>query len=216
MGLLTTSVSREIGRIEYMIRKYEEIRSSLPKGTICEKHIGNKDYYYLKYRDGDRIVSDYIHKEDLVNLTELVEHTIKELGADPERIYFIGNGGGAIYQSLSLGAHIYAAAAMLTTIFNFFDDGSEMKYLDNLAAMPVYITHATSDFACPVGRSRLSHTRLRELGNKNLFYLERSDQELARFGIDTENEVGTHNSALLDYAGDEMFRWLFSFRKERN
>ena len=161
--------------------------------------------------EGQQQLEDYSR-----NLTELVEHTIKELGADPDRIYFIGNGGGAIYQSLSLGEHIYAAAAMLTTIFNFFDDGSEMKYLDNLAGMPIYITHATSDFACPVGRSRLSHTRLRELGNKNLFYLERSDQELARFGIDTENEVGTHNSALLDYAGDEMFRWLFSFRKERN
>ncbi len=74
MGLLTTTVSRDIGRIEYMIKKYEEIKSTLPKGTICEKHIGNKDYYYLKYRDGDRIVSDYVHREDLTNLTELVEH----------------------------------------------------------------------------------------------------------------------------------------------
>ena len=74
MGLLTSTVSREIGRIEYMINKYEQVKSALPKGTICEKHIGNKDYYYLKYRDGDRIVSDYIHKEDLENLTELVEH----------------------------------------------------------------------------------------------------------------------------------------------
>ncbi len=74
MGLLTSTVSREIGRIEYMINKYEQIKSALPKGTICEKHIGNKDYYYLKYRDGDRVVSDYIHKEDLENLTELVEH----------------------------------------------------------------------------------------------------------------------------------------------
>ena len=74
MGLLTSTVSREIGRIEYMINKYEQIKSALPKGTICEKHIGNKDYYYLKYRDGDRVVSDYIHKEDLPNLTELVEH----------------------------------------------------------------------------------------------------------------------------------------------
>lgn len=74
MGLLTSTVSREIGRIEYMINKYEQIKSALPKGTICEKHIGNKDYYYLKYRDGDRVVSDYVHKEDLTNLTELIEH----------------------------------------------------------------------------------------------------------------------------------------------
>lgn len=74
MGLLASTVSREIGRIEYMIGKYDQIRSALPKGTICKKRIGNKDYFYLKYRDGDRVVSDYIHMEDLENLTELVEH----------------------------------------------------------------------------------------------------------------------------------------------
>lgn len=74
MGLLATTVSRDIDRIEYMINKYGQIRSALPKGTICKKHLGNKDYYYLKYRDGDRVVSDYIHAEDLENLKELVEH----------------------------------------------------------------------------------------------------------------------------------------------
>ena len=42
MGLLTSTVSREIGRIEYMIKKYEQIRSTLPKGTICEKRLGKK------------------------------------------------------------------------------------------------------------------------------------------------------------------------------
>jgi hypothetical protein len=74
MGLLTTTVLKETKRIEYMIDRYEDIRAALPKGTVCKKRIGRKDYYYLKYRDGDRIVSDYIHKEDLENLTELVAH----------------------------------------------------------------------------------------------------------------------------------------------
>ena len=74
MGVLSGSVSKDSKRIEYMIRKYREIKSSLPKGTICPKKMGNQTYYYLKYRDGDRIVSDYIHKEDLENLTELIEH----------------------------------------------------------------------------------------------------------------------------------------------
>lgn len=74
MGLLTSTVLKETRRIEFMIDKYEQIRATLPKGTICRKRLGNKDYYYLKYRDGDRVVSDYIHREDLNNLTELVEH----------------------------------------------------------------------------------------------------------------------------------------------
>ena len=74
MGVLTGTVSKESKRIEYMIKRYREIKSSLPKGTISPKKIGNQTYYYLKYRDGDRIVSDYTHKEDLDNLTELIEH----------------------------------------------------------------------------------------------------------------------------------------------
>lgn len=160
--------------------------------------------------EGQQQLEDYSR-----NLTELVENIIRELDADISRIYFIGNGGGAIYQSLSLGVHIYAAAAMLTTIFDFFEDGSEMKYLDNLSDMPIYITHAVSDFPCPVKRSRLSYSRLKELGNRNLYYHEYSDLELDRFGIDIRNEVGSHYSALLDYAGDDMFRWLFSYRRDR-
>ena len=158
--------------------------------------------------EGQRQLEEYSR-----NLTELVENVISELGADVSRVYFIGNGGGAIYQSLSLGVHVYAAAAMLTTIFDFFNDGSEMKYLDNLSGMPIYITHASSDMPCPVKRSRMSYARLKELGNRNLYYHEYSDPELDRFGIDTRNEVGSHYSALVDYAGDDMFRWLFSFRR---
>ena len=160
--------------------------------------------------EGQRMLEDYAR-----NLTELVENVIEVLGADPERVYFIGNGGGAIYQSLNLGSHIYAAAAMLTTIFDFFGDGSEFKYLDDLADMPIYITHASSDMPCPVKRSRMSYDRLKELGNRNLYYHEYSDPELERFGIDTKNEVGSHYSAWLDYAGNDMFRWLFSFRRKK-
>lgn len=159
---------------------------------------------------GQRMLEDYAR-----NLTELVEGVIRELDADSSRVYFIGNGGGAIYQSLSLGAHVYAAAAMLTTIFDFFGDGSEFRYLENLADMPVYITHASSDMPCPVKRSRMSYGRLKELGNRELFYHEYSDPELQKIGIDTENEVGSHNSALVDYAGDDMFRWLFSYSRNK-
>lgn len=74
MGILTNTVSRECKRIEFMINEYRKIKDSLPKGTLSPKKIGNQTYYYLKYRDGDRIVSDYVHKEDLENLTGLIEH----------------------------------------------------------------------------------------------------------------------------------------------
>ena len=74
MGVLANTVARESKRIEYMIKRYGEVKASLPKGTISPKKLGNQTYYYLKYRDGDRIVSDYIHKDDLAELTEKIEH----------------------------------------------------------------------------------------------------------------------------------------------
>jgi hypothetical protein len=74
MGILKNTVSKECRRIEYMISEYRKVKDSLPKGTVSPKKIGSQTYYYLKYRDGDRIVSDYIHKDELANLTELIEH----------------------------------------------------------------------------------------------------------------------------------------------
>ncbi len=74
MGILANTVSKECRRIEYMISEYRKVKDSLPKGTVSPKKIGNQTYYYLKYRDGDRIVSDYVHKEDLENLVELIAH----------------------------------------------------------------------------------------------------------------------------------------------
>ncbi|MCR5508472.1 MAG: hypothetical protein K6F34_07285 [Lachnospiraceae bacterium] len=74
MGVLANTVSRESKRIEFMIKRYGELKAALPKGTIVPKKIGNQTYYYLKYRDGDRVVSDYIHKDDLEDLTGKIEH----------------------------------------------------------------------------------------------------------------------------------------------
>ncbi|MCR5421781.1 MAG: hypothetical protein K6E98_12350 [Lachnospiraceae bacterium] len=74
MGILTSTVSKDIKRIEYMIKRYKEIKKNLPKGTISPKKIGNQTYHYLKYRDGNKIISDYIHKEDFDNLTEMIDH----------------------------------------------------------------------------------------------------------------------------------------------
>ena len=74
MGILTVTVARESKRIEFMLKRYAQLKAELPKGTISPKKIGNQTYYYLKYRDGDRIVSDYIHKDDLEELTDKIEH----------------------------------------------------------------------------------------------------------------------------------------------
>ena len=74
MNLLTSTVKQEKERIEYMINKYKMLKKQLPKGTLCPKKMGNQTYYYLKYRDGDRIVSDYVHKDNLPWLEEQLDH----------------------------------------------------------------------------------------------------------------------------------------------
>lgn len=73
MNMILTTVLQEKRRIEYMLERYREEYENLPKGTISEKAVGDKTYYYLKYRDGKKIVSKYISKADIDILKEQVE-----------------------------------------------------------------------------------------------------------------------------------------------
>lgn len=54
LNLILHTVTQEKQRIEYMLAKYQSGLSALPKGTISEKAVGKKTYYYLKYRDGKK------------------------------------------------------------------------------------------------------------------------------------------------------------------
>ena len=145
----------------------------------------------------------------------LVRQFALETGADLSRIYFIGTGGGALYQHLAAGKDLYAAAAMMTSVFDFFNDGSEIPYLREILEIPLYLSHAQSDYPCPVRRTRLACRKLREFGHRDFTYHEYSDEELARGGIDPSNLAGTHDSPNLNLAEPEFYRWLFSHRRNR-
>lgn len=71
--MILAIVSQEKRRIEYMLQRYHKEYESLPKGTISEKVVGDKTYYYLKYRDGKKVVSKYVSKSDIDVLREQVE-----------------------------------------------------------------------------------------------------------------------------------------------
>ena len=73
LNLILHTVKQEKQRIEYMLAKYQSELSALPKGTISEKTVGEKTYYYLKYRDGKKVVSQYISKKEIENVRALVE-----------------------------------------------------------------------------------------------------------------------------------------------
>lgn len=73
LNLILHTVAQEKQRIEYMLMKYQNELSTLPKGTISERTVGERTYYYLKYRDGKKIVSRYISKNEIGNVRALVE-----------------------------------------------------------------------------------------------------------------------------------------------
>lgn len=73
LNLILHTVTQEKQRIEYMLLKYQNELSSLSRGTISEKTVGEKTYYYLKYRDGKKVVSQYVSKKEIENVRALVE-----------------------------------------------------------------------------------------------------------------------------------------------
>ena len=81
--LINSVVQTEARRNEEMIRQYEALIDVLPKGSlICRK----KEYYYLKYREGDKIRDEYIGKDpniisDIQDKLSLRRHYAQMLSA---------------------------------------------------------------------------------------------------------------------------------------
>lgn len=59
-----TVISREEARNEKMIIEYTNELETLPRGKITPKTVNGKTYYYLYYRDGKKVVSKYIGKNE--------------------------------------------------------------------------------------------------------------------------------------------------------
>ena len=73
MNLIISTVLQEKRRIDYMLEKYQEILAGLPRGTLSEKSVDRNTYYYLKYRDGKKVISQYIRKQDVDTLRQQIE-----------------------------------------------------------------------------------------------------------------------------------------------
>ena len=57
----------ELERNQRLVARYEEELETLPKGSIFKRKIGNQEYLYLNYRDGERVISKFWVKQK--NLT---------------------------------------------------------------------------------------------------------------------------------------------------
>ncbi len=76
MSMLMTVISREEARNENMIIEYTKELETLPRGKITPKTVNGKTYYYLYYRDGKKVVSKYVGKDE-EGLTEVREQLIR-------------------------------------------------------------------------------------------------------------------------------------------
>ena len=73
MNLIISTLLQEKQRIDYMLAKYQEALAELPKGTISEKQVKGNTYYYLKYRDGKKIISKYVGTKEIETLKQQID-----------------------------------------------------------------------------------------------------------------------------------------------
>ena len=61
----------ELKRNQRLVARYEKELETLPKGSIFKRKIGNQEYLYLNYRDGEKVISKFLGKAEEFNSQEL-------------------------------------------------------------------------------------------------------------------------------------------------
>lgn len=61
----------ELERNQRLVARYEKELENLPKGSIFKRKIGNKEYLYLNYREGEKVISKFLGKAEEFNSEEL-------------------------------------------------------------------------------------------------------------------------------------------------
>ena len=94
MCLLASLLLKEKNRNEKMIIEYNRELKTLPKGSIKPKKEKDKIYYYLIFRDGDKVITKYVGKDEasLISLREQlvrrkqIDEIIKKLKEEKTQI----------------------------------------------------------------------------------------------------------------------------------
>ena len=76
MAMIFNILDDERRRLLQLKEQYEREISELPKGSLSRKRRGNKDYYYLAYRDSEKVKFDYVgpsDSEDVKNVRQKIE-----------------------------------------------------------------------------------------------------------------------------------------------
>jgi hypothetical protein len=86
----------ELERCQEMLDSLERSVSALPKGAISErkKHYKNKvySYYYLKYREGEKVISKHVPNRDVQEILKklaLRKKTEREMRSYEKKIAYL-------------------------------------------------------------------------------------------------------------------------------
>ena len=60
MSYAKMKLEKELSCLSTLIEEYKKQLAELPKGRIRERHRGERVYYYLAYRDGKKVINDYL------------------------------------------------------------------------------------------------------------------------------------------------------------
>ena len=73
MSVLDEVLKEEYDRLIRMKTAMSLEYAALPKGSISKKNIRGCDCYYLQYREGEKVISRYIRKEEVDDLAAKIE-----------------------------------------------------------------------------------------------------------------------------------------------
>ena len=59
-ALVKSVFQDELARNQRLVERYEKELQSLPKGSVFKRKIGNQEYYYLNYREGQKVTSKFL------------------------------------------------------------------------------------------------------------------------------------------------------------
>jgi len=90
MRLVSSLIAQEEKRMNVLKESYEEQLLTLPKGTLRVRQKGKNTYYYLSYRSGKKVTTDYIGKDEnnILRIKEQlekrrhIEEMLKELNKE--------------------------------------------------------------------------------------------------------------------------------------
>ena len=78
LSVLEEILEEEYGRSARLSKLMQAEFDSLPKGSLRARSIKGREYYYLNYRVGDKVKSDYVRAADVDDMRRKIERR-KEL-----------------------------------------------------------------------------------------------------------------------------------------